>query len=57
MEYSGCPGKTFRYISDQYMFAVFTLRRCGILSMVSGEVTVLEVARIMIHGIRTHSLD
>lgn len=57
MEYSGCHGKTFRYISDQYMFAVFTLRRCGILSMVSGEVTVLEVARIMIHGIRTHSLD
>lgn len=57
MAYSGCLGKIFKYTLGQYMFVVFTHQKCGILSMDSGEVIVLVDARIMIHGIRTHSSD
>lgn len=52
MEFSGCLGKISKYILGLYMFVVSTHQRCATLSMVSGEVTVLEAARTMTHGIR-----
>lgn len=57
MAYSGCPGKIFRFIFDQYIFAVSTHQRCVILFMVNGVVTVPGGVRIMIHGIKIHSSD
>jgi hypothetical protein len=57
MVYSGCPGKTFKSTSGQYIYAVSTPLRCGILSMVNGEATVLVDAKIMLPGIKIHSSD
>lgn len=57
MVYSGCLGKISRSISGQYMFAVSTLPRCGILSMASGVDTVLVAVKIMTHGIKTLSSE
>lgn len=57
MVYSGCPGKTSKFISGRYMFVVSIPRRCVILCMVSGEVTVLVAAKITTHGIKTRSFE
>lgn len=55
--YSGCLGKTFRFTSGQYTFAGSTHLRCVILSMGSGAVIVLVVAKITTLGIKTLSFD
>lgn len=55
MGYFGCLGKTFRYISGQYMSVGSTPQRCDTLFMASGEVIVLAVARTMKVGIKIHS--
>lgn len=57
MVYFGCHGKIFRFIFDQYIFAVSIRQRCVILFMDNGVVTVLVGVRIMIHGIKIHSSD
>lgn len=53
--YSGCLGKISRFISDQYMFAGYTLVRCATQSMANGEITVPVAAKIIAHGIKIHN--
>jgi hypothetical protein len=57
MVYFGCPGKTFKSTSGQYMYVVSIPLRCGILFMVNGEATVLVDAKIMLPGIKIHNSD
>lgn len=55
MAYSGCPGKTSKFIFDLYMFAVSTPQRCATLFMANGEVIVPVAAKTMRHGIKIHN--
>lgn len=57
MEFFGCLGKISKYILGLYMFVVSTHQRCATQSMVNGEATALEAARIMTHGIRIPNID